>query len=34
VKKIVDFHKGEIKLISKEDEGTIFSISLPIDQKI
>ena len=33
VKKIVDFHKGEIKLISKVNEGTTFIISLPINQK-
>ena len=33
VKKIVDFHKGEIKIMSKVDGGTTFSISLPINQK-
>lgn len=33
VKKIVDFHKGKIKLESKVNEGTIFNIALPIDQK-
>jgi two-component system phosphate regulon sensor histidine kinase PhoR len=33
VKKIIDFHKGEIKLESKLNEGTTFRIALPIDQK-
>ena len=33
VKKIIDFHKGEIKLHSKVNEGTTFVIRLPIDPK-
>jgi len=31
VKKIVDIHKGEIKLESKENYGTTFEIRLPIE---
>ena len=33
VYKIIKEHGGEIALNSKEDQGTIFSISLPIPQK-
>ncbi|MDA9571879.1 HAMP domain-containing histidine kinase [Flavobacteriaceae bacterium] len=33
VKKIIDFHKGEIKLESKVKEGTTFIITLPIIKK-
>ena len=33
VKKIIDFHKGEIKLESKVNEGTTFRIALPLYQK-
>ena len=31
VKKIVDIHKGEIKLESKENHGTTFEIKLPLE---
>jgi two-component system phosphate regulon sensor histidine kinase PhoR len=31
VKKIVDIHKGEIKLESKENYGTTFEIRLPLE---
>jgi two-component system phosphate regulon sensor histidine kinase PhoR len=29
VKKIIDLHKGEIKLKSKKDFGTTFTIRIP-----
>ena len=29
VKQIVDLHKGNIKLISKEGEGSVFTILIP-----
>lgn len=32
VKSLVDAHHGEIKIISKEDRGTLISIELPIKQ--
>ena len=32
VKKIIDFHKGQINLESKLREGTTFKISLPLSQ--
>lgn len=33
VKSLVDSHHGEIKIISKEDRGTLISIGLPIMQR-
>lgn len=33
VKSLVDVHHGEIKIISKEDRGTLISIGLPIRQE-
>ena len=32
VKMIVDFYKGEIKVDSKEEEGTTITIKLPIEE--
>ena len=33
VKSLVDAHHGEIKIVSKEDRGTLISIGLPITQR-
>jgi signal transduction histidine kinase len=33
VKKVMDFHKGEVKIINPEDGGTIFRLSFPIIAK-
>lgn len=32
VKSLVDIHHGEIKIISKEDKGTLISVGLPVSQ--